>query len=103
MICKVHEICTTPKKTHLHKKKKQNFGEVVAVVKLIPEQQEEQLRPLGLANEAKTVSNHKICFTLYLMYFLLCVCNQQECEKEQKMKTNGDMLLHYIHTYNTFP
>jgi hypothetical protein len=35
------------------KKKKENFGEVIAVVKLIPEQQEEQLRPLGLANEAK--------------------------------------------------
>jgi hypothetical protein len=54
MISKVHEICTTPKKTHLQKKrKKESFGEVVAVVKLIPEQQEEQLRPLGLANEAK--------------------------------------------------
>jgi DNA-binding transcriptional regulator PaaX len=56
MISKVHEICTTPKKTHLQKKKeknKENFGEVAAVVKLIPEQQEEQLRPLGLANEAK--------------------------------------------------
>jgi hypothetical protein len=51
MISKVHEICTTHKKTHLQKKrKKENFGEVVAVV---PEQQEEQLRPLGLANEAK--------------------------------------------------
>jgi hypothetical protein len=35
------------------RKKKENFGEVAAVVKLIPEQQEEQLRPLGLANEAK--------------------------------------------------
>jgi hypothetical protein len=42
-----------PRKPICKKKKEDNFGEVVAVVKLIPEQQEEQLRPLGLANEAK--------------------------------------------------
>jgi hypothetical protein len=56
------------------KKQKENFGEVVAVVKLIPEQQEEQLRPLGLANEAKNCSKSQNLFhSLFDVLSFVCL------------------------------
>jgi hypothetical protein len=66
------------------KKKKENFGEVVAVVKLTPEQQEEQLRPLGLANEAKLFQITKSVSLFYLMYFLLCVCKTNKSVRKNR-------------------